>query len=90
MKKYRIAIYLRLSKEDRLENQRFFNHEFVPLAQISQGVEKSKAVGRKEESNSIAMQRLLLKGYIEENFADCEVIEFCDDGYTGTNFVEVR
>lgn len=86
MKKYRIATYLRLSKEDRLKNQRFFNHEFVPLAQISQGEEKSKAAGRKEESNSIAMQRILLKKYIEENFADYEVIEFCDDGYTGTNF----
>ena len=59
MKKYLIAIYLRLSKED----------------------DKWK-----EESYSIAMQRVLLKKYIEENFADCEVIEFCDDGYTGTNF----
>lgn len=64
MKKYLIAIYLRLSKEDM----------------------KDEAAGRKEESNSIAMQRLLLKRYIEENFADYEVIEFCDDGYTGTNF----
>lgn len=56
MKKYRIAIYLRLSKEDM----------------------KDGAAGWKEESNSIAMQRLLLKRYIEENFADYEVIEFCE------------
>ena len=59
MKRYIIAIYIRLSKED----------------------DKWK-----EESNSITMQRVLLKKYIEEHFADYEVIEFCDDGYTGTNF----
>lgn len=59
MKKYLIAIYLRLSKED----------------------DK-----RKDESNSITMQRALLKRYIEENFVDYELVEFCDDGYTGTNF----
>ena len=59
MKRYIIAIYIRLSKED----------------------DKWK-----EESNSITMQRVLLKKYIEENFADYEVVEFCDDGYTGTNF----
>lgn len=44
----------------------------------------------KEESNSIAMQRLLLKKYAAENFKGYELTEFCDDGYTGTNFVEVR
>lgn len=59
MKRYIIAIYLRLSKED----------------------DKWK-----EESNSIAMQRVLLRRYIEENFVDYETVEFCDDGYTGTNF----
>lgn len=40
----------------------------------------------KEESNSIAMQRLLLKKYAAENFKGYELVEFCDDGYTGTNF----
>lgn len=44
----------------------------------------------KKESNSIAMQRLLLQSYVAENFEECELSEFCDDGYTGTNFVEVR
>ena len=57
--KYRIAMYIRLSKED--ENM-------------------------KEESNSISMQRLLLKKFVAENFTDYELTEFCDDGYTGTNF----
>lgn len=59
MKRYLIAIYLRLSKEDDKQ---------------------------KEESDSIAAQRALLRRYTEENFADCETVEFCDDGYTGTNF----
>ena len=59
MKKYWIAIYLRLSKED----------------------DRSR-----EESNSIAMQRILLQKYAAENFVDYELFEFCDDGYTGTNF----
>lgn len=59
MKRYVIAIYIRLSKED--------------------------AEGKKE-SNSIKMQRLLLRRYVEEHFSDYELLEFCDDGYTGTNF----
>ncbi len=58
MGKYRIAMYVRLSKED---------------------------VGRDAESYSISMQRMLLMGYIEKKFMDCELMEFVDDGYTGTN-----
>lgn len=64
MKKYRIAIYIRLSKED----------------------DKIKA-----ESNSITMQRALLHRFIEQHLAQetkdgYVILEFCDDGYTGTNF----
>lgn len=44
----------------------------------------------KEESNSITMQRILLQRYVAENFSNYDLHEFCDDGYTGTNFVEVR
>lgn len=58
MKQYKLAIYIRLSKED----DKF-----------------------KEESNSITMQRMLLQRYIAEHFTDYELLEFCDDGYTGTN-----
>lgn len=39
-----------------------------------------------KESNSIMMQRILLRRYVEENFSDYDLYEFCDDGYTGTNF----
>lgn len=64
MKKYKIAIYIRLSKED----------------------DKYK-----EESGSITMQRAVLQRFIEEHFAEEKeagyvTLEFCDDGYTGTNF----
>ena len=59
MKKYPIAIYMRVSKEDAKD---------------------------KEESNSIGMQRMLLRKFVAEKFSDYELSEFCDDGYTGTNF----
>lgn len=40
----------------------------------------------KTESNSITMQRILLQRYVAENFSDYDLLEFSDDGYTGTNF----
>ena len=41
----------------------------------------------KDESNSIENQRLLLKDYISHNEEfNGEVLEYVDDGYTGTNF----
>lgn len=55
----RIAIYLRLSKED----------------------DKNE-----EESNSIHMQRLMIREFIQKHFADYEILEFVDDGFSGTNF----
>ncbi len=41
-----------------------------------------------DESNSIKAQRDLIHQYINENeeFKDYEIEEFCDDGYSGTNF----
>ncbi len=40
------------------------------------------------ESNSIKNQRDLLRAHLagQEEFAEYEVMEFCDDGYSGTNF----
>lgn len=42
----------------------------------------------KDESNSVGNQRLLIKNYIERcgELLPLPVLEFCDDGYTGTNF----
>ena len=43
---------------------------------------------KKAESNSISNQRILLNAYIEKipEFSEAEVIEFCDDGWSGKNF----
>lgn len=44
--------------------------------------------GNKTESNSIGNQRMLISDYLHsrDEFANYEILEFCDDGYTGTNF----
>lgn len=43
--------------------------------------------GSKDESNSIENQRLLLHSYIEkQDDLPGEIVEYVDDGYTGTNF----
>lgn len=48
--------------------------------------------GGTDESNSITNQRSVLTNYIKNHpeLKDMKTIEFVDDGYTGTNFVEVR
>lgn len=42
----------------------------------------------KDDSNSIAAQRQLIQRHIEQNpyLAGLPQMEFCDDGFTGTNF----
>ena len=47
---------------------------------------------QQDESNSITSQREILKDYIrsKEEFTGVQIREHIDDGYTGTNFVEVR
>lgn len=42
----------------------------------------------KDESNSITSQRLLLKEFLQgkPELSNCVVREYCDDGYSGTNF----
>ena len=56
----RLAIYLRLSKED---------------------------YQKKEESESISNQREYIRNYIkgQKEFKECELIEYVDDGFSGTN-----
>lgn len=41
------------------------------------------------ESNSISTQRMMLRRFAEKNNLFI-VDEYIDDGYSGTNFVEVR
>lgn len=50
----------------------------------------SKEDGDKEESDSIANQRALGMDFIGRNTDIKLYDEFSDDGYTGSNFVEVR
>ncbi len=40
----------------------------------------------REESSSISMQRTLIRKYIAAHFTECEVMEYQDDGFSGTNF----
>lgn len=46
----------------------------------------------KAESESVSHQKALIQNYIsgDPELAGCEQYEFFDDGYSGTNFVEVR
>lgn len=46
--------------------------------------------GDNRESDSISNQRILINGYLKGKSEFVVVKEFVDDGYTGTNFVEVR
>ena len=42
----------------------------------------------KDESNSIASQRMLINRHLDQNPLLCDLprVEFCDDGFSGTNF----
>jgi site-specific DNA recombinase len=42
--------------------------------------------GQKLESDSISNQRLLIKSFLKKHPEIVSAKEFCDDGYTGTNF----
>lgn len=57
--------------------------------------EDEKAIGTdlmRDESNSISNQRKLLLGFLKKKpeFAQSVIVQYVDDGYSGTNFVEVR
>lgn len=60
-----------LAKYIRLSSEDFDNH-----------------AGGKDESNSVVNQRDLLDDFIHKTaeLSSCEVLEFCDDGRSGTNF----
>lgn len=50
----------------------------------------SREDGDKEESDSVSNQRKLLTEYIENKQEFILKGVYIDDGYSGTNFVEVR
>lgn len=43
----------------------------------------------KDESNSIASQRMLINRHLDQNPLLCDLprIEFCDDGFSGTTLI---
>ena len=65
LKRYVIALYIRLSSADR-----------------------DKDENGKDESDSVTAQRDMIRNFIaaRPQFSGAEIIEFCDDGRTGTNF----
>lgn len=58
---------------------------YIRLSNEDADISKSHT---KLESNSVSNQRDLLMDFInnQEDLADSNVLEFCDDGYSGTNF----
>lgn len=50
----------------------------------------SREDGDKTESLSVANQRLKLKEFIKNKYPAMPYSLYIDDGFTGTNFVEVR
>lgn len=64
------------------------NKQYVIILYIRISVEDDDMrTDGKNESNSVANQRDLLRAYVENQpeFRDCQIIELCDDGYSGTN-----
>ena len=81
--KLRIAIYMRLSKADEISIVSESSNADKP----GKGKNKShRDDAIKEDSNSIQMQRAMLKSYVQRNFSEYQLLEFSDDGYSGTNF----
>lgn len=64
------------------------NEDVVDNIRIAAYIRLSKADNGKvqEESNSISMQRILIRKYIASHFGVCQITEYQDDGFSGTNF----
>ena len=64
------------------------NEAMVVVLYLRLSVEDYDArIGEQDESNSITAQRNILRDFVagREDFQGCEIIELCDDGYSGTN-----
>ena len=70
------------------KNKVLLTKDYVVALYIRLSLEDDDLSGEKMESDSITNQRALLKEYLmkHEEFADCTVIEKCDDGYSGVHF----
>lgn len=56
------------------------------MTRIALYMRLSKGDDPGEESDSIRLQRILLKEFAAAHFTDYELLEFADDGYSGKNF----
>lgn len=83
-KHFLAAMYLRLSRDD--ESTRGLD-----AGNAADGEDKTGKAGfLKAESNSIGNQRELIRAFIHEQ-QDIELYDiYVDDGFSGSNFVEVR
>lgn len=83
----RIALYMRLSKGDcaatdfSAEDEEDYTE--TAHTEIPRAIHGENAPG---ESGSIRMQRRLLQEFAAAHFSDYELLEFEDDGYSGTDF----
>ncbi len=84
-KQFLAAMYLRLSRDDGdVEDMPCGRKVETPSGHTSM------PCGRKKESNSIGNQRELIRAFIHEQ-QDMELYDiYVDDGFSGSNFVEVR
>lgn len=59
---------------------------YIRLSDVDEAVKNSS----QEESNSITSQRKLLYSFTQsrEEFQDVEVLEYFDDGFSGTKFLD--
>lgn len=60
------------------------------LFNVAVYIRLSREDGDKEESDSVGNQRKLLTEYVNQKDEFILYDVYIDDGYTGTNFVEVR
>lgn len=58
--------------------------KYIRLSSADEDIKR----GERAESNSVVNQRMLLDNYIEchREFSSCTILEFLDDGRSGTNF----
>lgn len=78
------AMYLRLSRDDAAVGGN------TAFSGGGLGDSVGKGGFSKAESNSIGSQRELIRAFLREQ-ADMELYDsYVDDGYSGSNFVEVR
>lgn len=117
-RRFRIAIYMRLSKGDHAVRNLFLqderSREGIRTESANTGIPDTESTNTEtfntkmppteiehieifhtktsqdriccEESNSIRMQRRLLREFVATHFKDYELLEFEDDGYSGTSF----